>query len=120
MSNQGTRWQDLPLGGLILEAGNAVNYETGGWRAFRPVINWVKTPEQKACTKCLTCWLFCPESAMVVNHGPDGVLGEFKGVDLDHCKGCGICVKVCPPQCISWEEESKFRQAESQQTEVAK
>jgi 2-oxoacid:acceptor oxidoreductase delta subunit (pyruvate/2-ketoisovalerate family) len=102
MSNGGTRWQDLPLGGLILDAGNAVEYLTGGWRAFRPVINWEKTPARKGCSKCLTCWLYCPESAMVV------VDGQFQGVDLDHCKGCGICEQVCPTKCITMVEESRF------------
>ncbi len=102
MSNQGTRWQDLPIGGVIVEAGNAVYYPTGGWRAFRPVINWVKTPAMKACSKCLICWLYCPESAMLA---PEGV---FQGVDLDHCKGCGICAQVCPPQCITLVEESRI------------
>jgi 2-oxoacid:acceptor oxidoreductase delta subunit (pyruvate/2-ketoisovalerate family) len=103
MSNIGTRWQDLPLGGVILEAGNSVRYLTGGWRAFRPVINWVKTPTMRACSKCLTCWLYCPESAMIVDEG------EFTGVDLDHCKGCGICVEVCPAKCITMVEESQFQ-----------
>jgi 2-oxoacid:acceptor oxidoreductase delta subunit (pyruvate/2-ketoisovalerate family) len=106
MSNNGTRWQDLPLGGVIINAVNAADYQTGGWRAFRPVINWEKTPEQKACTKCLTCWLYCPEASMVVENG------EFKGVDLDHCKGCGICAEVCPTKCISMVEESKFAGAQ--------
>lgn len=109
MSNNGTRWQDLPLGGVILKAGNSAQYLTGGWRAFRPVINWVKTPPTptsggvKACTKCLTCWLYCPESAMIASEG------EFTGVDLDHCKGCGICVEVCPVKCITMVEESQFQ-----------
>jgi 2-oxoacid:acceptor oxidoreductase delta subunit (pyruvate/2-ketoisovalerate family) len=102
MSNDRTRWQDLPLGGLIVNAGNAIEYQTGGWRAFRPVINWEKTPTRKACSKCLICWLYCPESAMIVADG------EFKGVDLDHCKGCGLCEQVCPTQCIAMVEESRF------------
>ncbi len=103
MDNHQTRWQDLPLGGLILQPGNAAEYETGGWRAFRPVINWEKTPQQKACTRCLACWLYCPESAMIAE---DGV---YQGVDLDHCKGCGICEQVCPTKCITMVEESKFQ-----------
>ncbi len=100
------RWQDLPIGGVILTPGNSEQYLTGGWRAFRPVINWERTPTQKACSKCLTCWLYCPEAAMIA------VEGEFKGVDLDHCKGCGICVEVCPAHCITMVEESQFAGAE--------
>ena len=54
----------------------------------------------KACTGCLICWLYCPDSAMVVQDG------SFVGVDLDHCKGCGICAAVCPVQCITMLEEA--------------
>lgn len=103
MSKDGTRWQDLPLGGVIITAGNAVDYLTGGWRAFRPVINWEETAAAKACVKCLTCWLYCPDSAMIVAEG------DFRGVDLNHCKGCGICALVCPVKCISMAEESQFQ-----------
>jgi 2-oxoacid:acceptor oxidoreductase delta subunit (pyruvate/2-ketoisovalerate family) len=104
MGNRETRWQDLPIGGVIVQAGNAAGYETGGWRAFRPVINWQKTSTMKACTKCLICWLYCPESAMMVADG------EFMGVDLDHCKGCGICEQVCPSNCITMVEEGQLRE----------
>jgi 2-oxoacid:acceptor oxidoreductase delta subunit (pyruvate/2-ketoisovalerate family) len=108
MSDHAMRWQDLPLGGIITEAGNAIEYQTGGWRAFRPIINWEKTPTMKACSRCLTCWLYCPESAMIA------VEGEFKGVDLDHCKGCGICAEVCPAKCITLVEEGKFAEGSLQ------
>ena len=30
-------WQDLPLGGVIVEAGSAAKYETGSWRTWRPI-----------------------------------------------------------------------------------
>ncbi len=103
MRGTGTSWQDLTIGGVIVRAGNSVEYETGGWRALRPVINWDNSSTIKGCTRCLICWLFCPDSAMVAE---DGI---FQGVDLDHCKGCGICAQVCPPKCILMVEESRFQ-----------
>jgi pyruvate ferredoxin oxidoreductase delta subunit len=79
-------WRDIPIGGMILEAGNAVEYQTGGWRAFRPVRGAAE------CTHCFQCWLFCPDSSILVNPERE----EMAGFDLDHCKGCGLCARVCP------------------------
>ena len=79
-------WKDIPIGGMILEAGNAAEYHTGGWRAFRPVHG------EAACTHCFQCWLFCPDSSILVDVENE----KMAGFDLDHCKGCGICAMVCP------------------------
>ncbi len=79
-------WRDIPIGGMILKAGNAVEYRTGDWRAFRPVRG------EADCTDCFQCWLFCPDSSILV----DADRGEMTGFDLEHCKGCGICAAVCP------------------------
>lgn len=90
-------WRDLPLGGLILEAGNAEEYSTGGWRSLRPVIDFEK------CTHCMLCWFFCPDSSILVRQG------KVVGVALEHCKGCGICEAVCPVKirAISMVEEAQ-------------
>ena len=79
-------WRDIPIGGMILEAGNAVHYRTGDWRAFRPL--WGAA----GCSHCFQCWLFCPDSSILV----DTEAEEVVGFDLGHCKGCGICAAVCP------------------------
>jgi 2-oxoacid:acceptor oxidoreductase delta subunit (pyruvate/2-ketoisovalerate family) len=89
-------WTEIPIGGVIVDAGNAIEYKTGGWRAFRPILTMDK------CTRCLICWLYCPEVAMLTEEG------KFLGISLDHCKGCGICAKVCPPKCIEMVEEGKL------------
>jgi len=89
-------WQELPIGGVITEAGNSVEYVTGGWRAFRPVIDFER------CTHCLLCWLYCPDVSM------QAAAGKLTGVDLLHCKGCGICAAVCPPQVITMVAEAEF------------
>ena len=87
--------KDLPIGGVLPEAGSAHEYETGGWRKLRPVFD----PEK--CIDCLTCWVMCPDSAIYVEDD------KIAGYDLDHCKGCGICAVECPDkvQAITMVEE---------------
>jgi pyruvate ferredoxin oxidoreductase delta subunit len=29
----------------------------------------------------------------------------MEGIDYAHCKGCGICAKVCPVSCIEMVKE---------------
>jgi pyruvate ferredoxin oxidoreductase delta subunit len=87
------KWQDLPLGGVIIEAGNAADYETGTWRTWKPVTL------RENCTQCLACWEFCPEDAIVLETGvgSDGKPRKFVvDVNYYHCKGCGLCVRECP------------------------
>ena len=49
-----------------------------------------------ACTQCDRCWLACPDVAVVVE-------GTKYRVDLDHCKGCLLCVAECPRGAIAVE-----------------
>ncbi len=44
-----------------------------------------------SCTECGNCFIFCPDLA--IRRDPCG-FGYV--VDLDYCKGCGICVHECP------------------------
>ena len=90
-------WKSISPGGLIQEAGSSVHYETGSWRTLRPVIDW------SSCTHCMICWIFCPDSSFLVEEK------RLVGVDLDHCKGCGICAEECPKQCIKMVEETALR-----------
>ena len=93
--NEHTPWQELTPGGEIYEPGTSRSVHTGEWRADVPV--W----EAAKCKQCLLCAPFCPDSSIPV---ADGRRGEF---DLDHCKGCGICWKVCPFGAIHMEKEEK-------------
>ena len=42
-------------------------------------------------------FMVCPDSCIPVK--------DYKrqAIDLDHCKGCGICVKACPFNAIKME-----------------
>ncbi|MBN1662609.1 MAG: 4Fe-4S binding protein [Deltaproteobacteria bacterium] len=74
--------------------------KTGDWRDVRPVINHEKcTPFIKKKPSCFLCWLYCPE----------GVIRDTIPVqiDLDYCKGCGICAEECPVGAITMVSEGK-------------
>lgn len=95
MSEKG--WKELPIRGLILEAGNSVNYNTGAWRSLRPIIDFDK------CTHCMLCWVFCPDISIRVTNS------QVVGIDLRYCKGCGICATECPRLAITMIEEARAR-----------
>jgi pyruvate ferredoxin oxidoreductase delta subunit len=63
---------------------NSYQAYVGDWRVLKPIFN------RDLCTDCQNCWTFCPDMSIVSN---DKIM---EGVDYDHCKGCGICVDVCP------------------------
>ena len=91
---------EVPAGLVALEAGNSYQYITGGWRFMRPV--WDATK----CTNCMLCWVACPDSSVLVE---DGVM---VGIDLDHCKGCGLCVKECRFNALEFITEAEAKEAE--------
>jgi 2-oxoacid:acceptor oxidoreductase delta subunit (pyruvate/2-ketoisovalerate family) len=63
------------------------NVKTGSWRTYKPVL------DKEKCTKCLTCWKYCPDVAI-------DIIDEYPVVNYDYCKGCGICSEECPKKCI--------------------
>jgi len=91
------KWNDLPIAGLVLEPGTAERYKTGSWRSKRPI--W----DKEKCISCLNCWIYCPDSSIIVEGG------KMQGINLDYCKGCGICESVCPEKvfAIKMEEEKR-------------
>ena len=89
-------WREIPLGGVIEDAGNAVTYETGSWRTYMPVYF------ADRCIQCLRCWIACPDVAILLEEG------KVTGIDYEHCKGCGICSFECPtdPKSIEMKLDS--------------
>jgi 2-oxoacid:acceptor oxidoreductase delta subunit (pyruvate/2-ketoisovalerate family) len=77
-----------------VERANAPRVRTGGWRTQgKPVADLSR------CVDCLLCWVYCPDTAVQL----DGT--AFSGFDYDACKGCEICVDVCPVDAIRMEAE---------------
>jgi pyruvate ferredoxin oxidoreductase delta subunit len=79
-------WQHLPIGGVIPDGGTSSAYETGTWRTSRPLWNAAQ------CTHCLLCWIYCPDSAIIVEDG------RMVAIAFDYCKGCGVCAYECPKE----------------------
>lgn len=104
-------WIDLPheparisapdvFGGLT-----SVQVRTGLWRTLRPVVD----PEH--CHRChWVCTTFCPDGA--IHAGADGV----PEIDYDHCKGCLVCVAVCPAHAIRAVAEQEAQRGAGQGT----
>lgn len=81
--------------------GSSVEFNTGSWRAIRPVIKLDK------CINCMLCFLYCPDNAVMIDKtGAKDGNPKITGVDLKHCKGCSICSSVCPVKCITMVKET--------------
>jgi len=92
-----TKWErpshidDYPVGPSF-DAGHLIT-KNAAWRTFRPVIDLEK------CTGCYRCYLVCP----------DGVIFKKEDkvdIDLDFCKGCGVCSYECRVDAIEMIKES--------------
>jgi 2-oxoacid:acceptor oxidoreductase delta subunit (pyruvate/2-ketoisovalerate family) len=53
------------------------------------------------CFSCDNCYGVCPDNAVIKLGRP----GEKYLIDLDYCKGCGICVHECPAGAITMVPE---------------
>lgn len=51
------------------------------------------------CNDCELCLILCPDVAISRREG-----GGFE-IDLDHCKGCGVCAEECPRGAIVMTRE---------------
>ncbi|MGZ8695061.1 MAG: 4Fe-4S dicluster-binding protein [Gaiellaceae bacterium] len=88
-----TTWRALPIAGVVTPD-DAPRPATGGWRTGqKPAVDLSR------CVDCLLCWLYCPDSAVLL----DG--DAFAGFDYAFCKGCEICAERCPTDAIAMVAE---------------
>jgi pyruvate ferredoxin oxidoreductase delta subunit len=119
MANTG--WDEFEIGAMLRtfegEAGDIAgtpqkdrNYtqnssftaSVADWRLEKPVFN------KDFCIDCQFCWIYCPDVSIISRDK------KMVGVDMDHCKGCGICVEVCPtnPKSLLMFSEQADEEAE--------
>ena len=101
MANTG--WDEFEIGAMLRtfegEAGNiaatlqedrkytensSFSASVADWRLEKPVFN------KDYCIDCQFCWVYCPDISIISRDK------KMIGIDMDHCKGCGVCVEVCP------------------------
>jgi pyruvate ferredoxin oxidoreductase delta subunit len=63
---------------------NSFTASVADWRINKPLFN------KEYCIDCQFCWIYCPDMSIIARDK------KMVGIDFDHCKGCGICVEVCP------------------------
>jgi Pyruvate/2-oxoacid:ferredoxin oxidoreductase delta subunit len=52
------------------------------------------------CTYCEVCQLICPDLCITRDPASGHIL-----IDLNHCKGCGLCAHFCPKGALELELE---------------
>ena len=86
-------------------ANNSFTASVADWRLEKPVFN------KDYCIDCQFCWIYCPDISIISRDK------KMLGIDMDHCKGCGICVEVCPTNPKSL---LMFPEQADEETELAK
>lgn len=82
-------------GATILTSGNSIQVKTGTWKNRTPIhLN-------EKCKNCMLCIPYCPEGCIYQENG------ILKKIDLDFCKGCGICANVCPFKAIEMKDNKE-------------
>jgi pyruvate ferredoxin oxidoreductase gamma subunit len=101
-------WVELPLEPAVRAApdvfatATSVAVRSGLWRTLRPVI------DHSLCHRCTwVCVTACPDAAITRD------AGGAPAIDYDHCKGCLVCVAVCPPHAIHAVPERDAQRAEA-------
>ena len=84
---------------------NSYTASVADWRVEKPVFN------QDYCIDCQFCWIYCPDMSIISRDK------KMVGIDMDHCKGCGICVDVCstnPKSLLMFPEQKDEKEALSE------
>lgn len=67
---------------------NSFSISVADWRIEKPLLNL------EECIHCQFCWIYCPDMSIISRDK------KMVAIDFDHCKGCGICVEVCPTNAL--------------------
>ncbi len=94
-------------------AAGYLTVKNAGWRNERPIFDPAK------CNGCLKCYMYCPDGAVFKVDADPAVCTSNKtdtsvAVDLDFCKGCGICARCCSTGALTMIPEADARKADAE------
>jgi pyruvate ferredoxin oxidoreductase delta subunit len=74
--------------------------KTGDWRNKHPEIDAsVCSAAKQGNETCQLCWVYCPDACISRGAPP--------AIELEYCKGCGICAEECPTDAIAMVPEGE-------------
>lgn len=80
---------------------NSFNEVNGGLNRESAVVEAKRCFHCGVCNCCDNCYIFCPDIAVLKNEGKEAGYT----INMDYCKGCGICVNECPRGAMIMEKE---------------
>jgi len=78
----------------LVEPASSLKVKTGEWKVLQPAVNHQK------CTKCFKCVVYCPDLCIEEKN-------SRITPNLDFCKGCALCAKLCPVKAVIMEKAEK-------------
>lgn len=96
-------YQNAPIGGVIVNPGNTASKDLSASRqGIFPLYH------RDRCIDCGLCSMTCPDYVFVWDKKVDASGKKtmvLRGPNLQYCKGCLKCVKICPVEALTEECE---------------
>ena len=101
LPRQAVNMEDIKIERFLASdlAAEAEAKQEGTWDLERALREVERCLSCGTCNLCLQCVSFCPDASIRLDEDKAAVM-----IDLDHCKGCGICAYECPRGVITMEE----------------
>ena len=81
--------KDYEIGAVWYTPGASKTINTGSWGSYTIFF------DPKYCIQCQRCFFICPDMAIKREQQSNGEWNVV-GTDMNHCKGCRLCVEICP------------------------
>jgi len=103
LPRQAVNMEDIKIERFLVSdlAAEAEGIQEGTWDRERALQETERCLSCGTCNLCLQCVSFCPDASIQPDEDKAAVT-----IDLDHCKGCGICAYECLRGVITMEEIS--------------